>query len=433
MINKWKNKSEFWIAGAKLADTVTRTLKAGSIHIKRGRIEEIVWKKSVDTDLPVFDAEGYLVTPGFIDIHSHLREPGYEESETVATGTAAAAAGGYTSVVCMANTDPAVDDPSVVRYLMDKNKAAGQCRLYVTGAVTKGLEGRDISEFHLLKEAGIVALSDDGKFVENAKVMRSALEYARMLELPIVSHCEDPSLARGGLMNEGYYSTKLGLSGIPAESEEIAVARDISLAELTGCRLHIAHVSTSGSVQLIKDAKKKGVPVTAEVTPHHLTMDDSMLEDYDRNLKVNPPLRTQQDIKALKKALKNGTIDCIATDHAPHNEISKQVEFNFAPPGMIGLQTAFSHLYTELVMSGDLELIDLVRLMTSAPAEVLGLAGGTLNSTEPADLTVIDIDEEWTFNGEVNKSKSMNTPLADRKFKGRVKGIFLAGKWKRTG
>lgn len=427
---KWKNRSEFWIIGAKLADPESRKIRAGSIHINNGRIEEVVWKKKIETDLEVFDAEGYLVAPGFIDIHTHLRDPGFEDRETIATGTAAAAAGGYTSIACMANTNPVVDEPSVVRYILDKNREVGETRLYVIAAVTKGLDGKEINEFHLLKEAGAVALSDDGNFITNSKVMRSALEYAGLLGLPIISHCEDPDLAGDGLMNEGYYSTKLGFSGIPAVSEEIAVARDIALAKLTGSRLHVAHVSTAGSVELIREAKKKGIPVTAEVTPHHLTMDDSLLQEYDRNLKVNPPLRNLEDIKALKKALKNGTIDCIATDHAPHTEIDKQVEFNFAPPGMIGLQTAFSHLYTELVLSGELELIDLVKMMTSAPAKTLGIPGGTLEVGVPADLVVIDLDAEWIFNGKVNRSKSLNTPLAERSFNGRVQGIFLAGKWK---
>ncbi len=427
---KWKNRSEFWITGAKLADPESRKIRAGSIHINNGRIEEVVWKKSIETDLEIFDAEGYLVAPGFIDIHTHLRDPGFEDKEIIATGTAAAAAGGYTSIACMANTNPAIDEPSVVRYILDKNREAGETRLYVIAAVTKGLDGKEINEFHLLKEAGAIALSDDGNFITNSKVMRSALEYAGLLGLPIISHCEDPDLAGDGLMNEGYYSTKLGFSGIPAVSEEIAVARDIALAKLTGSRLHIAHVSTAGSVELIREAKKKGIPVTAEVTPHHLTMDDSLLQEYDRNLKVNPPLRSLEDIKALKKALKNGTVDCIATDHAPHTEIDKQVEFNFAPPGMIGLQTAFSHLYTELVLSGELELIDLVRMMTSAPAKTLGIPGGTLETGVQADLVVIDLDAEWIFNGKVNRSKSFNTPLADRSFNGHVQGTFLAGKWK---
>ena len=281
---KWKNRSEFWIMGAKLADPESRKIRAGSIHINNGRIEEVVWKKKIETDLEVFDAEGYLVAPGFIDIHTHLRDPGFEDRETIATGTAAAAAGGYTSIVCMANTNPVVDEPSVVRYILDKNREVGETRLYVIAAVTKGLDGKEINEFHLLKEAGAVALSDDGNFITNSKVMRSALEYAGLLGLPIISHCEDPDLAGDGLMNEGYYSTKLGFSGIPAVSEEIAVARDIALAKLTGSRLHVAHVSTAGSVELIREAKKKGILVTAEVTPHHLTMDDSLMQEYDRNL-----------------------------------------------------------------------------------------------------------------------------------------------------
>jgi dihydroorotase len=252
-----------------------------------------------------------------------------------------------------------------------------------------------------------------------------------MLGFPVISHCEDPYLTEIGLMNEGYFSTKLGLSGVPSESEEIAVSRDISLAKLTGSRLHIAHLSTAEGVELVKKARKAGVPVTAEVTPHHLTMDDSMLQGYDRNLKVRPPLRSRNDIKALLEGLNSGVIDCVATDHAPHNEIDKQVEFDLAPSGMIGLQTAFSYLYTELVESGRLELPLLVKALTSGPASVLGLPGGVLDEGAPADLAVIDLEEEWTYDRSVNRSISCNSPLLGRKLRSRVQGVFLGGKWKR--
>ena len=425
----WKDKKEFWIAGAAIADPVAGRIRTGSVLIRKGLIEEITWQKQVKTDLPVLEAGGFLLAPGFIDIHTHLREPGFEDKETIETGTAAAAAGGYTAVVCMANTDPVIDDPSIVEHVLKRAADSGSCRVYVNAAVTKGLEGIDICEYHHLKVAGAVALSDDGKYITNSKVMRSALEYAGMQGLVIISHCEDPYLTNESQMNESYWSTKLGLKGAHPASEEIAVARDIRLAELTGSMLHIAHVSTAGAVDLIKKAKKRGVVVTAEATPHHLTLDDSMLEDYNRNLKVNPPLRGKKDIAALRAALRDGTIDCIATDHAPHSAIDKQVEFDIAPPGMIGLETSFAQLNTELVGKGELELIDLIRLMTNRPADVLGLPGGKMAEGEPADLVLIDTNERWTPERENLKSKSFNSPLLGKELTGRVQGVFLEGKW----
>jgi dihydroorotase len=425
----WKDKKEFWITGAKVADPAARKIRAGSVLVRRGKIEEIAWQKQVKTDLPVLETGGLLLAPGLIDIHTHLREPGFEEKETVETGTAAAVAGGYTSIVCMANTDPVVDDPSVVEYILKRAAESGSCRVYVNAAVTKGLEGTEICEYHHLKEAGAVALSDDGKYITDSQVMRSALEYAGMHGLVIISHCEDPYLTRESQMNESYWSTKLGLKGAHAASEEIAVARDIRLAELTGSMLHIAHVSTAGSIDLIKKAKKRGVVVTAEATPHHLTLDESMIEDYDRNLKVNPPLRGKKDIIALRAALRDGTIDCIATDHAPHTAIDKQVEFDLAPPGMTGLETSFAQLNTELTGKGYLDLIDLIWLMTKGPADVLGLPGGKMAVGEPADLVLIDPNERWTVEKQALRSKSSNTPLVGKKLTGRVQGVFVEGKW----
>lgn len=425
----WKNRREFWIMGAKLADPVGNRLRAGSILVQRGTIGDIVWQRSVETDLPVLEAEGYVVAPGFIDIHTHLREPGYEEKETIATGTAAAVAGGFTAVNCMANTKPVIDDPSVIEYINKRAQHCAKCRVYVTAAVTKGLEGEVINEYHLLRDAGAVALSDDGKFVTNSKVMRTAMEYAGMFDLPVIAHCEDAFLINGSQMNESFMSTRLGLKGAPAAAEEIAVSRDIRLAQLTGAHLHIAHVSTAGALELVKRAKKKGVPVTAEATPHHLTLDDSSLIDYDTNCKVNPPLRGVEDAKALITAVGDGTIDCIATDHAPHNEIDKEVEFDQAPAGMIGLQTAFARLHTELVCGGALELIDLLKLMTVRPADVLGIPGGRLGVGGAADLVIIDPAEEWTFERSMVRSKSFNTPFLGNTFTGRVQGVFLEGKW----
>lgn len=426
----WKDKREFWICGARLADPEAGKIRSGSILVQRGMIADIVWHKDVDTELPVLNVEGCVLAPGFIDIHAHLREPGYEEKETIATGTAAAVAGGFTSVLCMANTKPVVDDPSVIEYINRKAAEEGNCRLYVAAALTRGLEGKVITEYYLLKEAGAVAVSDDGNYVVNSQVMRTALEYAGMHGLPVISHCEDTFLVTDSQMNEGYTSTRLGLKGASSASEEIAVARDIRLGQLTGSRLHIAHVSTAGAVDLIKRAKKRGIPVTAEVTPHHLTLDDTLLESYDRNLKVNPPLRSKRDMDVLLAALRDGTIDCIATDHAPHNVIDKQVEFDFAPPGMIGFETAFSQLNTELVNTGALSLMELIKMMTVKPADVLGLPGGRLLKGEPADLVLIDPNEEWVLERSLIRSKSENTPLLGKKFIGRIQGVFLEGKWR---
>jgi dihydroorotase len=428
----WKDKREFWITGGRLADTVSGKIRAGSIQVQRGMITDIVWQKEIETDQPVFDAGGCVVAPGFIDIHTHLREPGYEEKETIATGTAAAAAGGFTAVVCMANTDPVIDEPSVIEFIKRRAEACGRCRVYVTAALTRSLEGESINEYHFLKQAGAVALSDDGKYVTDSQVMRTALEYAGMHELPVISHCEDEFLSSGSQINEGYSSTRLGMKGAPAAAEEIAVARDIRLAQLTGSRLHIAHVSTGGSVALIKAAKKKGIAVTAEATPHHLTLDDSMLGGYDTNLKVNPPLRGIKDVEILRAAVRDGTIDCVATDHAPHHEIDKQVEFDKAPPGMIGLETAFALLNTELVEGGVIDLVDLIRLLTVRPAEVLRIPGGRLRKNEPADLTVIDPKETWILERDSIRSKSRNTPLIGKKFTGRVQGVFLEGNWQKA-
>lgn len=425
----WKDKREFWITGARVADPESGRLRAGSVCVQKGIITEVAWQKVTGTDLPVLEAEGYVLAPGFIDLHTHLREPGYEEKETIKTGTAAAVAGGYTSVVCMANTDPVIDEPSVVDFILREAERVGSCRVFVTAALTRGLEGEVISEFNSLKEAGAVALSDDGNYVTNSQVMRSALEYAGFLGLPVISHCEDGFLSSNKHMNEGYSSTRLGMRGSPAAAEEIAVARDIRLSRLTGARLHIAHISTAGSVALVKQAKKSGVPVTAEVTPHHLTMDDTMLESFDTSLKTNPPLRGKKDIETLRAALEDGTIDCIATDHAPHNVIDKEVEFDFAPPGMIGLETAFALLNTRLVQSGTIELIDLIRLMTSNPAGVLGLPGGRMQKGEKADLVLLDPDVKWVVEAANLRSKSRNTPLVGTELTGRPIGVFLEGKW----
>lgn len=397
------------------------------VLIDKGKIAKIaanIKGKATET----IDALGKLVTPGFIDMHTHLREPGREEVEDIESGTRAAIAGGFTTVSPMPNTDPACDSQAAVKFLLDRAQEVGLARLIPVGAITKGREGDKLTEMGDLKAAGCLSVSDDGFSVADAGLMRTAMEYASMLDLLVISHCEDESLAAGGVMNEGYMSTVLGLEPIPAESETTIVERDISIAELTGARLHIAHVSAAGSVDVIRKAKKRGVKVTAEVTPHHFTLSDEDLRTFNSEMKVNPPLRSKGDVEALKKGLKDGTIDVIATDHAPHPPNEKEKEFDYAPFGMIGLETALSLAKEELVDAGYLSWEDLIGKLTSGPARILKSPGGTLKEGEVADVTVIDPEKEWTYKKENIKSRSKNSPFIGRKMKAQVTDVIVGGK-----
>ncbi len=373
----------------------------------------------------VIEANKKLVIPGLIDLHTHLREPGYEYKETIATGASAASAGGFTSILCMANTEPVNDNESVTRYILERAEGA-KARVFPVGALSMGLEGEQLSEIGELVEAGCVAVSDDGMPVRDGSLMRRALEYTKIFDIPVITHAEDPLISAGGVMNEGVISTKLGLKGVPPQAEEAMVARDIGLTELTGGRLHVAHVSTRGSVALIRDAKKRGVNVTAEVTPHHLTLTHSAVEGYDTNAKMNPPLRTDDDIEALIEGLKDGTIDCIATDHAPHSSIEKDVEFDLAANGIAGLETALG-LVLGLVHEGALDLRTVVSAMTENPASIMGLEGGSLKVGAPADITIIDTERAWTVEPEKFRSKGRNTPFGGKTLKGAVVKTILAG------
>jgi len=375
----------------------------------------------------VIDATGMVVAPGLVDMHTHLREPGHEGAETIATGTLAGASGGFTSLATMPNTHPVNDNPYVTAYIKTKAKEEGVIKVYPIGAITVGQEGTQLAEIGEMLKAGIVAVSDDGHCVMNSYVMRKAMDYCKQFNIPVIDHCEDTNLKGEGVMNEGYYSMKLGLRGVPGVSEEIMVSRDIALAHHTGCRTHIAHVSSAGSLRVISDAKQAGIPVTAEVTPHHLFMTEEDVADYDPNTKVSPPLRTQKDMKALRAALKTGVIDAIATDHAPHSAEKKDIEFQLSKSGMIGLETAVASCL-KLVHENEISVMTLIRLMSTNPAKILGITGGSLEKGKPADIVIFNLNEEWTYNEDKILSKSKNTPLKNTKLKGKVKYTICEGK-----
>jgi dihydroorotase len=357
------------------------------------------------------DASGKVVCPGFIDIHTHLREPGFEYKETIASGTRAAAAGGFTAVCCMANTVPVNDNRAVTDYILARARVEGVVRVYPIGAVTRNLDGTQLAELAEQAEAGCVAFSDDGKCVMDADLYRRAMEYALPFGTPIISHAEDWHLARRGVMNEGLVSTELGLAGAPAAAEDVMVARDIVLAELTGAHVHIAHVSTAGAVRMLRDAKARGVHVTAEVTPHHLLLTDDAVRTWDPNAKMAPPLRSKRDSEALLEALADGTVDCVATDHAPHALSEKEDEFAEAANGVVGLETAVCVLFDRLVRTGRVDLGTLVARMSSGPARLLNLPGGSLAAESPADLTILDPDKPWTVEPAAFRSRARNTPF----------------------
>ncbi|HVO27152.1 MAG TPA: dihydroorotase [Candidatus Margulisiibacteriota bacterium] len=379
------------------------------------------------SDAECIDATGCLVVPGLIDIHVHLREPGYEYKETVETGTRAAVAGGFTAVACMANTNPVNDSAAVTDYIRDKAAAAGLARVFPIGAVSKGLQGEELAEIGEMHRAGIVAVSDDGMPIMNGGLMRRALEYTAMFGLPVIVHEEERTIAADGVMNEGSLSLRLGLKGVPAAAEEAMVGRDIALLERTGGRLHIAHLSTAGSVQLVRAAKQRGLPVTAEVTPHHFTLTEAAVDGYNANAKMNPPLRTQHDVDAVRQGLADGTIDVIATDHAPHHRDEKDVEFDQAANGIVGLETALP-LALRLVEETGIPLETIVAALTVNPARVLNLPHGTLSVGAPADVTVIDAQRRWTVEAARFRSKSRNTPFDGMQMQGQAILTMVGGR-----
>jgi dihydroorotase len=374
----------------------------------------------------VIDVRGSWVVPGLVDIHTHLREPGQEYKEDIATGTRAAAAGGYTTVCPMPNTVPPNDNRAITELMVRRAAEVGVVRVYPIGAISKGLKGESLAEMGELKDAGCVAVSDDGHSIMNAELMRRAMEYARTFDLPIVQHCEDMTLSGGGAMNEGAVSTRAGIKAQPTAAESAMVARDIELCALTGARYHVAHISCAESVRLVREAKRRGLPVTCEVTPHHLTLTDEACAHYDTNTKCNPPLRSQSDVDAVRAALVEGVIDAVATDHAPHSPVEKDVEFEQAAFGMIGLETAVP-LTLDLVHNAGLSPSELVRRMTTRPAAIFGLPGGTLAEGRAADVTVIDPEAAWSLDPRGLRSRSHNTPFGGRTMKGRATLTIVGG------
>ena len=416
------------LRGGRVIDPSRDFDQTADVLIQDGRIAAVGVGLGAPDEAEVRDVRGGVVAPGLVDVHVHLREPGNEDVETIASGTRAAAAGGFTAVCAMPNTDPVTDNQAAVGFIVRQATLAGLTRVYPIGAISVGQKGEQLSEFGEMVGAGAVAVSDDGKPVVSSHLMRTALEYARTFDIPVADHCEEPTLASGGVMHEGLVAARLGLKGIPAAAEEIMVERDILLAQLTGAHVHLCHVSTRGSVDLIRRAKEQGIRVTAEVTPHHLTLTDGACEGYDTHAKMNPPLREAADVAALRAALKEGVIDCVASDHAPHAYDAKEAAFDDAPFGIIGLETAFAVAYTELVESGLFTLPELIARMSTAPAKLLGLAGGTLGPAAPADVVVLDVTARWKVDPALFFSKSRNTPFAGRTLAGRAALTVVGGK-----
>lgn len=380
-------------------------------------------------DAEIFDASGMIVAPGFIDLHVHLREPGQEHKETIATGCAAAVGGGWTSVCPMPNTNPINDNAAITRYMIEQAEHAGLANVFPIGAITKESSGAELAEMGEMKAAGAIAVSDDGRPVPNAGMMRRAMEYAKDFDLPVVDHCEDKSLSSGGVMHEGKLSLLLGLKGMPALAEEIDAVRDIILAKETGAHIHIAHVSTKGAIEAVRRAKNEGISVTCEVTPHHFTLTDRAVEGYDTNTKMSPPLRSEKHLEAILEGLKDGTIDAIATDHAPHHADEKALEYDRAPFGITGLETAIGLAFNELVHKGVIDLVKLVKLCSSNPAKIFKLKNrGTLKPGSIADVTIIDPELEWTYKNGESKSKSKNSPFDNWNFCGAAMATIVAGK-----
>ncbi|MCL6557776.1 MAG: dihydroorotase [Firmicutes bacterium] len=420
--------SRLIIKGGIVIDPIKGRMFSADVFIADGTIAAIGPGLAPRKGAKIVSAEGCLVVPGLIDMHVHLREPGFEHKETIASGTRAAVRGGFTAVCAMPNTRPVCDNAAVVKFVREKALDAAFARVYPIGALTKNSRGEELAPFAEMKDAGAVAFSDDGRWVKNSSLMRRAMEYARMLGLPVISHCEDTSLSGNGVMNEGYTSTVLGLRGIPAAAEEIAVARDIILAELTGCRLHIAHVSTAGTVRLIREAKARGVRVTAEAAPHHFTLTDEAVTGYNTNAKVNPPLRTAADVAAVKEGLADGTIDVIATDHAPHTREEKECEFETAPFGISGLETAVGLVFTELVNQGVLTIPQAIAKMTVNPASILGIDCGILQEGSIADITIINPERQQRVEPEHFVSQGKNTPFAGRLLRGASERVIIGGR-----
>ncbi len=401
---------------ARKIDTVTNVL------IRDGKIATV--GASNVSDMPVFDAAGLVVAPGFFDIHVHLREPGTEEAETIASGGAAAVAGGFSAVAAMPNTKPPNDNPSITHYIVSEARRSSPARVFPIGAITKEQKGETLAEIGEMFEAGIAGISDDGKPVMDAQLFRRALEYSQMFGLPVIQHCEDLHLSKGGVMHEGLYSTRLGLKGIPAAAEETMVARDLILAQLTGGKYHVAHLSTRAAVEMVRQAKSRGLNISAEVAPHHFTLTDAAVADYDTNAKMNPPLRSSEDVAALVHGLEDGTIDAIASDHAPHHVNLKMLEFDRAPFGITGLETAVALTLTKL----RLPIQRIVELLSLNPQKIMKVRPWGLFEGSDADLTILDLNRTWSFDVNQSRSRSRNSPFHGWQFKGKAVATLVGGK-----
>ncbi|MGI9042916.1 MAG: dihydroorotase [Gemmatimonadaceae bacterium] len=416
------------LKGGRVLDPSRNVDEIADVLVADGRIVSSSGNAGKVDDAEVIECKGHIVSPGFIDVHCHLREPGREDVETIASGARAAAAGGFTAVCAMPNTDPVTDNQAAVGFIIRQAQRADAARVHVIGAISVGQMGERLAEFGEMVAAGAVAMSDDGKPVVSAQLMRTALEYARSFGIPVIDHCEEPTLAKGGSMNEGIVSARLGLKGIPSEAEEIMVIRDILLARRTGGHVHLAHMSTHGSVELIRWGKERGINVTAEVCPHHISLTEDRIGSYDTNAKMNPPLRTAKDVESLREAVKDGTIDMIATDHAPHHYDEKEREFADAPNGIVGLETALAVSVTSLVATGRIDFRTLIDKMSCAPAKLFGLPGGSLAKGVAADITVFDPGASWQVEPADFLSKGRNTPYAGMTLTGRAVATIVGGR-----
>jgi dihydroorotase len=415
------------VKNGRVLDPATKTDEILDVLLEGERIADVAAAgKIVANGADVFDATGMIVAPGFIDIHAHLREPGQENSETIETGTRSAARGGFTAICCMPNTRPVNDNASVTRFIVDRAKSTASVRVWPIGAASVGSKGEAIAEIAAMKQAGAIAVSDDGKPIATAKLARQVMDYCRSLDIPVIEHAEDVSLAAGAVMREGVTSTRLGLAGMPAAAESVCVARDVQLADLTGARLHIAHLSAKGSLEQVRAAKQRGLRVSCEVTPHHFTLIDEDVQ-YDSCYKMNPPLAAREDRDALLAGLADGTVDAIATDHAPHEPALKDVEFDRAPFGILGFETALALSLEQLVHSGRISLMRLVELFTTGPARVLGIER-QLAKGQPADVTIFSTDHSWTYNVGESPSKSRNSPFDKRTFRGAAMATIVGGR-----
>ncbi len=404
------------IKNGRVVDPINNIDEKLDIYIEKGVIKKIAKNINID-DVEIYNANNMIVTPGLIDMHTHLREPGYEQKEKISTGSAAAAMGGFTGVVCMANTNPVTDNQATVKLILSIAEKEGIVKVYPVAAVTKNQEGKELTEFGDLKNVGVVALSDDGNPIMNAELMRRALEYAKMFDLPILAHCEDKNLSGDGVVNEGYYSTIKGLRGIPDISESVMVARDIMLTKFTNSKLHIMHISTKRSVELVRQAKEEKLKVTAEVTPHHFSLTEDDIVDYDANFKMNPPLRSEEDRKALIKGLQDDTIEVIASDHAPHTLFEKEREFDLAPFGIIGLETVVPLTFMNLINPGFLSIFDAIKKLTLNPSKILKIKKEGIKKNVLADITVINPELEFIYNKDMIVSKGTNSPFLGKKLK----------------